>query len=77
LGVITGPPELAEHIESMDFVLGTGFVNRASCTLLTFNNVATFTVSKNTADPTFEESMHKLLIEDGIKIKTERSPLYG
>jgi NRPS condensation-like uncharacterized protein len=77
LGIITMPPEFTEYIDSMDFVLGTAPIHRISCTLITFGDIATFTISKNTADPAFEEQFYKLLKADGMNIKIERSPLYG
>ncbi len=77
LGVITMPKELSDHIESMDFFLGNSSIHRTSCTLLTFGNTATFSISKNTTDPTFEERIYDLLREDGLEVKVERSPIYG
>ena len=76
LGVVTLPEEIAEHVESMDFLLGTASSNRAECTLVTTGGVATFTVTKNTADPTFEEKMYALLTKDGIEIEAEGSGYY-
>ena len=77
LGVVKMPPELEQHIESMDFVLGTAKTNRAGCSLVTFGNTATFTIAKMTADPTFEETMYELLRQDGIALRAEGSGLYG
>ncbi len=76
LGVVTLPKELAEHVESMDFLLGTASSNRAECTLVTTGGVATFTITKNTKDPAFEEKMYELLENDGIKIEAEGSGYY-
>ncbi|MBR0482392.1 MAG: hypothetical protein IJJ48_07970 [Firmicutes bacterium] len=76
LGVVTLPKEIAEHVESMDFLLGTASTNRAECTLVTTGGTATFTVTKNTKDPTFEEKMYKLLEKDGIKVEAEGSGYY-
>ncbi|MDO4541855.1 MAG: hypothetical protein Q4C00_03365 [Bacillota bacterium] len=66
LGVVTMPSELAEHIEGMDFVLGTALTNRASCSMVTFGNTATLSIAKSTADPSFENSIYDLLKADGI-----------
>ena len=71
LGVVSFPPELAEHIEKMDFLLGTASTNRAECTLVTVGDAATFTVTKSTADPSFEEKMYELLKKDGIELSAE------
>ena len=76
LGVVHLPDSVAAHIESMDFVLGTAITNRASCAVVTINDTAMLSVTKMTADPTFEEKLHALLSADGIRMKTEGSPLY-
>lgn len=76
IGVVTMPSGYAAHIEKMDFVLGTAITNRASCSLVTFGNIATLSISKYTADPSFEEAMFRLLSADGIIPGVEGSPLY-
>ena len=37
---------------------------------------STFTISKMTADPTFEEKMYQLLLNDGIAVEVEGSEYY-
>lgn len=76
IGVVKLPEAVSEHIESMDFVLSTASTNRAGCAVVTFNDVTTFSISKMTADPTFEEKMYDLLERDGITIAAEGSVLY-
>lgn len=76
LGVVQLPQPYAERIESMDFVLGTAITNRAGCAMVTFGNTATFSVTKMTVDPSFEETMYRLLCEAGIPVKVEGSGLY-
>ena len=67
---------MAKHIESLDFILGTGFVNRAICTLITFENVATLSISKITLDSSFEERLLSLLTSDQIPLTIEGSDVY-
>lgn len=76
LGVVKLPSEMARYIESMDFVLGTGITNRASCAMVTFGNTATLSISKLTADPSFEEKMYQLFQADGLEPALEGSELY-
>ena len=76
LGVVTFPDGMAEHVESMDFVLGTEITNRAACAMVTVGNVATLSISKLTADPSFEEALYDLLCQDGIVPVVEGSELY-
>ena len=76
LGVVTMPDTWANRIESMDFVLGTAITNRASCALVTFGDTATLSITKMTADPTFEEHLYRLLTADGTTVRVEGSELY-
>lgn len=77
LGVVDVPDEMAEHIEYMDFCLGAQEVNRLACSAITFGGITTFTISKMTADPTFEERFYKLLCDDGIETSVEGSEYYA
>ena len=77
LGVVQLPTEFSQHVESMDFCLGAQMVNRLACTAITYNDITTFSISKMTADPAFEEKMYKLLTDDGIKVEVEGSEYYA
>ncbi len=77
LGVVNFPEEFMEHIESMDFCLGAQVTNRLACTAITCAGVATFSISKMTLDPAFEEKMYQLLLADGIEIAVEGSEYYA
>ena len=76
LGVVTMPPGLAQYIDSMDFVLGGAQINRAACAMVTFGNTATLSISKCTADPSFEEKLFDLFVSNGITPVVEGSELY-
>ena len=76
LGVINLPEDLANEVESMDFVLGTAITNRAGCSVVTVKNITTFSISKMTADPTFEEKIYELLKQEKIDVIVEGSGLY-
>ena len=77
LGVVKLPPSCAAEVDSMDFVLGSSDTKRAACTLVTFGDVTTFSITKMTADPTFEDYMHRLLTQAGVEITAEGSTLYA
>lgn len=77
LGVVEMPPSVAQHIESMDAVIGTAITHRARCVVVTFQNTTTFSITKATADPTFEEKMYDLLCSDGITVAVEGSEIYA
>jgi hypothetical protein len=67
--------EIAGQIDSMDFVLGASITNRTGCAMVTFGNTTTLSVSKNTADPSFEEALYELLCRDGLTPVVEGSEL--
>lgn len=75
IGVVKFPPEIAAHIDSMDSMPGSTITNRASCSVVTCSGIATFSISKNTADPSFEEAIYDLLVNDGIEPVVEGSEL--
>lgn len=77
MGVVSMPKELLDHVESMDFCLGAQISNRLACATITVGNVTTFTISKMTVDPAFEQKLYKLLSDDGILINVEGSENYG
>ena len=77
LGVVEAPEGLAEHVRKMDFVLGTVALARAAVSMVTVNGVATLSIAKLTADPSFEERMRRLFAEMGVEIKISGSELYG
>ena len=76
IGVVDLPKGMAENIDSMDFVLGTAAVNRASCALISCNEKSVLSISKQTVDPSFEEAMYRLFKEDGLDFELEGSERY-
>lgn len=76
LGVVELPPEMAEKVDRMEFLLGTLVTNRAGCALVTCNGKAVLSISKQTVDPSLEEALARLLEEDGIPFEVKGSMLY-
>lgn len=77
LGIIKIPEEMRYYVKKMDFVLGTGLTNRASCSMVTLGNTATFSITKMTADPSFEDKLYSLFKENGLMPDVKGSELYG
>ena len=63
LGVVRMTPEMEPFVKKIDFSLGGGMLNRASCAMVTAGNTAVFSVTKLTHDPSFEESLNRQLEE--------------
>ena len=77
LGRIEVPDEIAPYIRGFDFVLGTCVVSRASCSMCSFGDKTVISVSKNTRDPSFEESLRALSEQLGLRPSVTETPLYG
>ena len=76
IGVVSMPKEMEPFIEKFDFVLGGDTVNRASCTMITHKNAAVFSITKWTADPSFEDKMYRLFVDCGLRPNVTGSVLY-
>lgn len=77
LGVVEMPDTISPYVECMDFCLGPTNLHRVACAAITQGGVLTFSITKMTADPTFEERMYRLLSEDGIAVTVEGSDYYA
>lgn len=77
LGVVKLPEGYENYVDYMDFCLGAQMTNRLACAAITFGNTAVFSISKMTADPSFEEKMYQMLVDDGICVETEGSEYYA
>ena len=77
LGRVELPAELTPYVEGFDFVLGTCVVSRASCSICSFGNSTVLSVSKNTKDPSFEESLRMISEQIGLHTTVTETPLYG
>lgn len=76
LGRIELPSELAPFVEGFDFVLGTCVVSRASCSMCSFGGSTVLSISKNTKDPSFEESLRRISEQIGLRTTMTETSLY-
>lgn len=76
LGVVKVPDKMLLYIRAMD-ALGASVTNRAFCGMVTIGETATFTISKTTADTTFEDKMLNLMRGCGLTPAVSESGLYG
>ena len=76
LGVVHLPPEMESRVDHLEFLLGTLVSNRAGCALVTCGGKAVLTIAKQTADPSLEEALCRLLYEDSVQYAVKGSVLY-
>ena len=73
LGAVELPDDMAKEITGM----GTSFFHRAQVTGCAVNGITTLTISKYTKDPSFEERLYSIFVEDGLDIVVEGSEYNG
>lgn len=73
LGQVKTTPEMAEHIEKFDFVLGPPIQNKACCSLCSYGDHLVFTVTKNTQLTLFEDALYHYMRADGLEPYMEGS----
>ncbi|MPM05519.1 hypothetical protein SDC9_51809 [bioreactor metagenome] len=76
IGVIRLPDEMTPYVDHYEIVLARSSKNRASCALATYQNTTTLSIGKFTADPSFEETLYRLLSAEGLEAVVEGSALY-
>ena len=76
LGVIEVPDEMEPYVDHYDFLLVPARPNRATSTLISFRDRLRLTITKATADPSYEEEVYRILQEDGMHIRLEGSEEY-
>ena len=76
LGVVHLPPEMEGQVDHLEFLLGTPVSNRVGCALVTCGGKAVLTIAKQTADPSLEEALCRLLNEDAVQYTMKGSVLY-
>lgn len=77
IGIVNLPTEMEDNIDRFEAVLGPSSINRASCAMISFGGKTVLSVTKRTADPTFEEKLCALFRAEGLEPKTRGSALYG
>lgn len=77
LGMAKAPLSIEKHIQYIDTVIGATLTQRARCSVITFNNIATLSITKATEKSDFEEKIVRLLEADGIEMMVEGSEIYG
>ena len=76
LGVVNTPKEFNEYVLKGDFILGTTSVNKELFSLITINNIATFTMSKFSINNKVELDFYKEFKDLDILIEIHGSDNY-
>ena len=76
LGVVKMPEEIQDDIDDFIVLFPPDRPNRASCTLITYNNKAILTIVKLCKEDAFESALYDCLSKQGLKIEVKGSVEY-
>jgi len=71
LGQQSLPPEMARHVERLDFILGPLSLNPIACACLSYNGTLYFNVTRSIEESGFERRFCRILVERGIPVEVE------
>lgn len=71
LGVVDTPAEMKEYIDKFDCYMGNPANKKVGCNLISYNGKLVFTIVKSIKNDTYENTLYRLLTEDGIAIEVE------
>nr|MDD6335476.1 hypothetical protein [bacterium] len=71
LGQVHLPPEMAEHVGQMDFILGPLSINPVACAALSYNGRLHINITRTIAEPKVERAFFTRLFKLGIPVKVE------
>jgi len=76
LGVVRLPEELSNQVDKIQCLLGAPTINRESCTLISYGDTTSLSITKVTRASAFEDNLAKIITEHGLKIYISGSEPY-
>lgn len=71
LGVIKLSPEMSEHVERFDVLMGQPFSARTNCAIMSYQNILTINFASCIKETDVERNFFRRLVQDGIHVKIE------
>ncbi len=71
LGVVNLPPQMAQYVSRMDFILGPPAQNRVACAVLTYNGTLVVNFTRTIKESMLEREFFRYLVKLGIPVKIE------
>ena len=71
LGVVNLPPEMAQYVTRMDFILGPPSENRVACAVLTYNGNLVMNFTRTIKESMLEREFFRYMVGLGIPVKVE------
>lgn len=71
LGVIKLSPEMEQHVERFDVLMGQPFSARTNCAIVSYQNTLTVNFASGIVETDVERFFFRKLVQDGIHVKIE------
>ena len=71
LGVQKMPPEMYEHIERMECLLGSSPTKHMLCAMITYNNIVNISFSSTSDKVDVQRTFFRVLAENGVRVRIE------
>ena len=71
LGVVSLPPQMAQYVKRMDFVLGPPAYNKVACAVLTYNGQLIVNFTRTIKECALEREFFRYLVKLGVPVKIE------
>ena len=71
LGVQKMPPEMYEHIERMECLLGSSPTKHLLCAMITYNNIVNISFSSTSDKVDVQRTFFRVLAENGVRVRIE------
>lgn len=71
LGLVKLSPQMQEHVERFDVLMGQPFSARTNCAIVSYQNILTINFASSIKEADVERYFFRKLIQDGIPVKIE------
>ena len=71
LGVQKMPPEMYEHIDRMECLLGSSPTKHLLCAMITYNNIVNISFSSTSKKVDVQRTFFRVLAENGVRVRVE------
>lgn len=71
LGLIKLSPQMQEHVERFDVLMGQPFSPRTNCAIVSYQNILTINFASSIKETDVERLFFRKLVKDGIPVKIE------
>ena len=71
LGVMKFPPEMSEHVERVECLLGSSPTKKLSCAMISYNSVMNISFTSDSDKTDIQRTFFRVLSERGVRVRIE------